>query len=144
MRELKDEKLIALREKMLEVTYSNNFNNYMGIEVVELNENYCKTRVKYSDHVINPYGSFHGGVLSALADATAGTAACMCGYYVTTVSSTMNYLLPAINTEYISCEAMKLKTGKHLSVFDIRITDDNGHLLDSGEYIFFIGKQKVV
>ncbi|MBO7334556.1 MAG: PaaI family thioesterase [Lachnospiraceae bacterium] len=144
MRALNDERLNALREKMLKITYENKFNNYMGITVLELNENYCKTRIKYGDNVVNPYGTFHGGILSAFADTTAGTAACMCGYFVTTITCNLNYLLPAANTEYIYCEAMKLKSGKHIAFFDIRITDDKGAVLDSGEYTFFIGKNKVL
>jgi acyl-CoA thioesterase len=39
---------------------------------------------------------------------------------------------------------MKLKTGKHILVFDIRITDDEGNLLDSGEFSFFASKVPVL
>jgi acyl-CoA thioesterase len=39
---------------------------------------------------------------------------------------------------------MKLKTGKHILVFDIRVTDDNGNLLDSGEFSFFASKVPVL
>ncbi|MCR5501838.1 MAG: PaaI family thioesterase [Lachnospiraceae bacterium] len=144
MRKLNDETLNALREMMIEITYRNEFNSYMGIEVVELNENYGKMKVPFSSRITNPYGTIHGGVLSALADTTAGTTACMNGHFVTTVSSSLNYLLPAANTEYIYCEAMKLKTGKHILVYDVRITDDHGSLLDSGEYSFFASGKKVL
>ncbi len=39
---------------------------------------------------------------------------------------------------------MKLKTGKHILVFDIRVTDDEGNLLDSGEFSFFASKVPVL
>ncbi len=144
MRKLNDENLNALRERMIAITYENEFNNYMGIEVVELNENYGKMRVPFSSRITNPYGTIHGGVLAALADTTAGTTACMNGEFVTTVSSTLNYLLPAADTRYVYCEAMKLKTGRHILVYDVRITDDKGNLLDSGECSFFVTGRKVL
>lgn len=144
MRKLENEELHKLREKLIDMTYENKFNTYIGMEWVELNVNYGKSRIKYGPNVLNPYGIFHGGVLLALADATAGTCACMGGYYVTTVSQNLNFLLEAKNTEFIYCECMKLKTGKNISVFDIRITDDKGNLLDSGEFSFFNSRVAVI
>lgn len=140
MRKLDDEELSALRDKLIEITYENKFNSFIGMEWVELNENYGKSRIQFNENVLNPYKILHGGVLLALADATAGTCACMSGFYVTTVSQNMNFLLEAKNTDYIYCECLKLKTGKNISVFDIRITDDRGNLLDSGEFSFFNSK----
>ncbi len=144
MRPLNDKNKTQLRDKLIKESDENLFNKYIGIEILELNENYSKARMKYRPEVLNPYGSYHGGVLLSFADAMGGTTADMCGYYVTTVSANLNFLLPATNTEYIYCECMKLKTGKHILVFDVRITDDAGNLLDSGEYSYFASKVKVI
>ena len=113
--------------------YSNEYNRFIGFEILEMSSTYSKSRVKYDERLLNNYGSIHGGALLSFVDVMAGATASMSGYYVTTVSANLNFLLPAVNTEYIYCECMKLKTGKHILVFDIRITDDAGNLLDSGE-----------
>ena len=144
MRKLNDENQNALRERMITIISRNDFSRYMGIEILELNENYGKMRVPFSSRITNPYGTIHGGILSALADTTAGSAACMNGEFVTTISSTLNYLLPAVDTQYVYCEAMKLKTGRHILIYDVRITDDKGSLLDSGECSYFVTGQKVL
>lgn len=144
MRKSDNERENALREKLTFEIHDNKYNRQIGLELLELNPYYGKSRMKYSENVLNTYGTFHGGALLSLADATAGTTASMGGYYVTTVSANLNFLLPAKDTEYIYCECLKLKTGKHISVFDIRITDDNGNLLDSGEFSFFNSKQPVL
>lgn len=138
------EKETALREKLLKVTYDNEYNQFLGFEYLELNVNYSKARMEYKQNLLNPYGTFHGGALLSFVDAVAGTTASMCGYYVTTVSCNLNFLLPAGNTQFIYCECMKLKTGRHIIVYDIRITDDEGNLLDSGEFSFFVGKTRVL
>ncbi len=144
MRKIDDERLSLIREKLMEEDLNNKFNKHLGLEILELNQNYIKTRIKYTPEVLNTYGTFHGGALLSLADVTGGTVASMCGYYVTTVSCSLNFLLPATNTEYIYCECMKLKSGKHILVFDVRITDDKGSLLDSGEFSYFAGKTPVL
>ena len=85
----------------------------------------------------NPGGSMHGGCLYSLADTVAGTLAYFKGFDVTTVEGSMNFLEPAINTEYIYCTAKLKRRGKHLVTCDVEITNDAGKLLDCGIYTFF-------
>ncbi|MBE5838777.1 PaaI family thioesterase [Butyrivibrio sp.] len=144
MRKARSEKENAMREKMIPELYENKYNSFIGFEIMELSSTYSKARIKCDSRLHNTYGSIHGGALLSFVDAMAGATASMSGYYATTVSANLNFLLPAINTEYIYCECMKLKTGKHILVFDIRVTDDNGNLLDSGEFSFFASKVPVL
>ena len=144
MRPSRNEKENAIREKMIKELYANEYNKFIGFEVLELSPTYSKARVKFDKRLLNPYGSIHGGALLSFVDTMAGATACMNGYYVTTFSANLNFLLPAANTDYIYCECMKLKTGKHLLVYDIRVTDDDGNLLDSGEFSFFSSKASVL
>lgn len=139
-----EEQTNQIREKVIKFSYNNEFNSHIGYEFLELDINYGKARMKCKTELLNPYGSVHGGVLLSLADAVVGTTACMCGYFATTVSSNMNFLLPAIGSEYIYCEAVLLRAGKHLMVYQVKITDENGKLLDSGEYSYFKTEQSVL
>lgn len=133
-----------IREKLISTTMDNPVHKYIGLEILELKNGYGRARVKFSENICNPYGFVHGGILMTLVDATAGITACMSGNYVTTVNATINFLLPAIDTEYIYCECECLRSGKHLIVMDIRITDDGSNVLDSGEYTYFITDEKVL
>lgn len=143
MRKIDDEHKNKIREYLIKEYYGNEFNKFLGFEYLELNENYSKAKMVYKSSLLNSYGTFHGGALLAFVDAVAGSTASMCGYFVTTVSANLNFLLPAADNECIFCECMKLKTGKHILVYDIRITDTKGNLLDSGEFSFFASKTKV-
>ena len=125
-------------EQIMRQTVSNNmYMQFLGIELLALEEGYAKGRMKFNRSICNPYEMIHGGSLYSFADTVAGTAACMAGRYVTTVSGTMNFLLPANNTEYVYCEAKALRQGNHMAVFAVRITDDNETLIDSGEFTFY-------
>ena len=144
MRKANTEKEEKIREKLIAELYNNEFNRFIGFEILELSSTYSKARIKYDERLLNPYGSVHGGALLAFVDAMAGATGSMSGYYVTTVSANLNFLLPAVNTEFIYCECLKLKTGRHILVFDIRVTDDAGNILDSGEFSFFASKASVL
>lgn len=144
MRPSRTEKENAIREKLIPELYNNKYNQFIGFEVLELSPTYSKSRIKCDERLYNQYGSIHGGALLSFVDVMAGATGCMSGYYVTTVSANLNFLLPAVNTEYIYCECLKLKTGKHILVFDIRVTDDAGNLLDSGEFSYFASKVPVL
>ena len=129
---------------MREVVAENPYMKVLGIELLALQEAYGLARMKYKEELLNPYKTLHGGSLYSLADIVAGTVACMNGYFVTTVSGNMNFLLPAQNTEYVYCEVKKLRLGRHLAVFDVKIKNDDNQVLDSGEFTFFVTEKKVL
>ena len=95
---------------------------------------------KYSDTV---NGAMHGGSLYSMADTIGGVAACMSGFYVVTVSGSMNYLKPAVNTEYVTCEANCVREGRELAVYDLRILNDHGDILENGSFTYFHLNEKV-
>lgn len=121
----------------------NEYMRFLGIEFLVLKKGYASARMKLKKELANPYGMLHGGSLYSLADIVAGTAACMEGRYVTTVNGSMNFMLPAKGTEYIYCEAVSLRQGKRLAVFEVKLKDDENRLLDSGEFTFYVTEQEV-
>lgn len=127
-----------LEQIMRQTIADNMYMQFLGIELLVLEEGYAKGRMKYNKNICNPYDMVHGGGLYSFADTIAGTAACMAGRYVTTVSGTMNFLIPAENTEYVYCEARALRQGNHMAVFEVRITNDEDTLIDSGEFTFYM------
>lgn len=133
------EDIFLQRERtMRKILEENQYVRFLGIEIMDLREGYCLARMKNSKELLNPYGMLHGGSLYSLADIAAGTAACMSGHYVTTVSGMMNFLLPAEGTEYVYCEAEKLRIGGHLAVFGVKLKDEDQNILDSGEFTFYV------
>ena len=124
-------------DKYNEVLSSSVFIKLLNIEILELNETCAKGWMPFDAKYCNPGGSMHGGCLYSLADTVAGTLAYFKGFDVTTVEGSMNFLEPAINTEYIYCTAKLKRRGKHLVTCDVEITNDAGKLLDCGIYTFF-------
>lgn len=102
------------------------FNKAVGVVTTEISEGYAKAEIEIGPQHINPIGSVHGGVLFTIADITAGAAATSRGRYMTTMSSNMNFLRPAINCKKLYGETREIKLGKQVCVYEVTITDDAG------------------
>ncbi len=138
---MEKEKSVQLEQAMRKIIDTNSYMRYLGVEMLKLTEGYGLGRMRYKEELLNPYGMLHGGSLYSLADIIAGAVACMGGHFVTTVSGNMNFLLPADHTEFVYCEAIQLRQGKHLAVFDVKIKN---RVLDSGEFTFFLTEHEVI
>lgn len=102
------------------------FNKAVGVVTTEISEGYAKAEAEIGPQHINPIGSVHGGVLFTIADITAGAAATSRGRYMTTMSSNMNFLRPAINCKKLTGETREIKVGKQVCVYEVLITDETG------------------
>ncbi|MFT3985862.1 MAG: PaaI family thioesterase [Lachnospiraceae bacterium] len=125
------------KEVLLNIMKENEYIRCLGIELQVLEKGYGKARMPYREALTNSYGMLHGGSLYSFADIVAGIVACMGGQYAMTVSGSMNFMAPAINTEYVYCEVKEVKQGEKLAVLDVRITADDGRILDNGSFTFF-------
>jgi len=98
---------------------------------------YAKGEISIADHHMNIIRSVHGGCTFSLADTVAGSAAVSHGELVTTVSANINYLSPAIGVKKLVAEAVEIKYGKNVSVYDVSISDENGKLIAKGTFSYY-------
>ena len=132
-----------MKRKLIEdVVADNPFSRYIGMEVLEVREGYALGRIHFEDRHKNIYGGMHGGCSYALADTIGGIAALTYGYYVTTVNSSMNYLSPIKDTENVYCEAQVIRHGKRISVFGVRVMNDEKQVLTDGCFTYYSLEKK--
>lgn len=132
-----------MKEEIIKIVEENAFAKALHIELLELEKGFAKGRMKVEADIINPYGSVHGGALYSLADIISGCAALTYDKNAYTVSGNMNYLRPAMDAEYVYCEVEKLRQGKQLAVYDVKLTNDTGKVLETGTFTFFIGTSTI-
>ena len=128
--------------KVMDMLHSNEYVQLLGIKIEEISLGHCKGKMEVSGRIENPYGALHGGSLYSFADIIAGAAACTYGNPVVTVSGSMNFLLPAAGMEYIYCQADAVRQGKTLAVYDVKITDEIGNILENANFTFYIIKSE--
>lgn len=112
-----------------------------GIEVTECREHYAAGELTVSAQSMNPRGIVHGGCLSTLMDTVAGIAACTDGRGCVTLNCSVSYLRAAQDTKKVYCTAEPVKLGRTVAVYSAQLTDDQGKLLATGTYTFFLKEQ---
>lgn len=117
---------------------ADDFGGKMGIQIVDLTPGHCIGEVTLRDEHLNHYKIVHGGCLFTLADTVGGCAALARGKNVVTVSSNMNFLSPAINTEKLYAEATEIKYGSKIAVYDVLLTSDDGTKIADSTISYFI------
>ncbi len=134
----------AVRQTLLKFTQDNLYMRNLKIEILDIKQGFVKAKMLVTKEILNPYGSVHGGCLYSLADIVTGVAACTYGYYSSTINGSMDYILPAMNTEYIICESVQIRQGRHVALYEANLYDDKGQLIDKGRFSFYMMNRPVV
>jgi len=108
------------------------FANLMGVEVVEREKNRVVGRLTVREDLCTAGGILHGGAYMAFADALGaigGVLNLRPGTRTTTLESKTNFLGSAKVGITVTGEATPLHVGRRSSVWQTRITNDDGKLL---------------
>ena len=133
-----------LNTYLYQMVQDNEYMRMLGIELLEADDGYANGRIRIEDKLLNPNKTVHGGCLYSLADIIAGIAASSYGNNVCTVSGNMNYVNPAYDTEYVYCEATKVRQGSHLGVYDVRLTNDKNGVIETGSFTYYNLNDKLI
>ncbi len=111
----------------------NTYHRLLGVKVEGSGPDWARVKLPSTDTVRGGvHGSFHGGVLSALADIAC--LAAMHGQFSDgvrpngTAELSISYLRPALG-EYVVANARILKRGRTLAVIDVDISGPDGRLV---------------
>jgi uncharacterized protein (TIGR00369 family) len=125
----------------------NPFHQFLGVEIVERGDGTARVRLPMTEKVRGGVaGSFHGGVLSALADIA--TLAAMQTVFTPseraagTAELSISYLRPALGP-YVSAVARVLKKGRTLAVVDVDMHDPDGRLVAKARVSYALRPQEL-
>ena len=102
------------------------YGDFLGIEIVKVAEGKAKSRLHLKDHHLNNGGRVHGGVLTSLADTTAGVAVRSVrpeGKLSATTDLSISFIRPPIG-ETLEAEAEVIHAGKRLFRVEVAIFSD--------------------
>jgi len=104
---------------------------HLGIEVVEIGDDYVKAKMPVDERTHQPFGLLHGGASVALAETMGSMAGQMCvepGYTILGVEINANHVR-GVRAGHVHAIAKPLHLGRTTQVWDIRIHDDNDKLV---------------
>ena len=131
-------------EKLNERLVANPFNAWMGLEILDLNEETIEIGLKWREDMIsNPAARItHGGILGALIDVAADfMVAAKVGAPVPTVDLRVDYHRAAAPGD-LKVIGRIVRMGSTNSVAEAHVYDDDGRLIASGRGVYFTAAAK--
>ncbi|SHJ03926.1 acyl-CoA thioesterase [Mesonia phycicola] len=102
-------------QKMLEL---DGFSQWLGIELVEVKEGYCKVQMTIRKEMLNSMGKAHGGITFSLADTAFGFASNTHGRKAVSIDCSINHIEALNEGDVITAESevktLKNKVGFYL------------------------------
>jgi uncharacterized protein (TIGR00369 family) len=107
------------------------FDRLSGLEVVSLSDGDVRARVQLRDELKQPMGLLHGGVYASIAESLASLATALGvlerGEVAMGLSNSTSFLRP-VTEGAVHAHATRQHKGRTTWVWDVRFSDDAGHL----------------
>jgi 1,4-dihydroxy-2-naphthoyl-CoA hydrolase len=124
---------------------SNTMNELIGIQFIEVGENYLKARMPVDDRTRQAYGLLHGGASATLAETVGSVASVMTVdpdlYYCVGVEINANHLR-SVKEGFVVATAVPLHIGLSSHVWEIKIVDQNEKLICASRLTVYVKKRK--
>lgn len=112
--------------------FSVNLDKHLGIEYLEIGDDFIKSRMPVDERTKQPMGLLHGGASCALAESTASVAAFlsvdMSEKVAVGLSLHANHL-KSVTDGYVYAKAMPLHIGRTTSLWNVEITDEDDSMV---------------
>jgi len=123
------------------IDYTDPFSKKNRIHIIQIAPGYAKGELVVAEDSMNFGGLVHGGALATLADMVGGTCACSKGGSCVTANCSMEFLRPAKGSKIVG-EGFPVKLGNSLSVVRVELRNDQGDLVATGTFTFYMLKEE--
>ena len=105
------------------------FSQWLGIEVLDVNEGYSKIKMTVRSEMINGFGIVHGGIAFSLADSAFAFACNNRNNLSVALDTAINFTKPVHVGDVLTAEAKELHNGKSTGLYHITITNQKDHVV---------------
>ncbi len=96
---------------------------FSRIEIVDVDEGYCKVKMEVDDIHLNALDIVHGGAIFTLADFAFAVASNSRGRSAVSINATINYFKPP-KGKILFAETEEVNLGKRLATYRIKVYDE--------------------
>lgn len=104
------------------------FSQWLGIEVLEVQEGFCKAQMTVRADMLNGHRVMHGGISFSLADSAFAFASNSHGQKAVSIETSINHVKPVFEGDELIATAQKESISKSLGQYIVRVTR-NGELV---------------
>lgn len=105
------------------------FSQWLGIELIEINEGFSKIKMTVRKEMINGFGIVHGGIAFSLADSAFAFACNSRNNLSVALDTSINFIKPVHVDDVLIAEAKELHNGKSTGLYHINIYNQKDHLI---------------
>ena len=117
------------KEKLQEFT-RDTMVDHVGIEFTRVGDDFLEARMPVDVRTVQPFGLLHGGASATLAETLGSIGSCFCidaGKTCVGLEINANHVRSATNG-WVTGRATPIHLGRTTHIWEIRISDDQGHL----------------
>ena len=103
------------------------FSQWLGIEVLEINEGHSKIKMTVRAEMINGFGIVHGGIAFSLADSAFAFACNNRNVLSVALDTSINFTKPVHIDDVLTAEAKELHNGKSTGLYHIIVKNQHDH-----------------
>ena len=110
-------------EKLLE---NDPFSQWLGIQIIDVKEGYCKLQMTLRAEMLNGFGITHGGVVFSFADSALAFSCNNRNNFSLAQDTSINFLKPSKAGDILTAEAKELHNGRSTGLYLITIHNQQG------------------
>ena len=101
------------------------FSQWLGIEVLEITEGFCKLKMTVRKEMTNGFDIAHGGIAYSLADSCLAFAANSDGVQSVSIETSISHTKKVISGDTLIAQAKEIKKGDKTALYHITITNQD-------------------
>ena len=109
-------------EKMMD---GDAFSQWLGIEVLEITDGFCKLQMKVRKEMTNGFDIAHGGIAYSLADSCLAFAANSHGVQALSIETSISHTQKVISGDTLTATAKEINKSTKTGLYYITITNQN-------------------
>ncbi|MEE2700499.1 MAG: hotdog fold thioesterase [Bacteroidota bacterium] len=118
------------------------FSKWLGIEVLEISEGYCKLKMTIRKEMTNGFAISHGGIAYSLADSCLAFAANSYGIQAVSVETSISHTKKVVSGDILTARAKEITKNSKTALYYITITNqDNKETAHFKGTVYYTGKE---
>jgi acyl-CoA thioesterase len=97
------------------------FSQWLGIEVLEINEGHCKLKLTVRKDMLNGFGIAHGGITYCMADSALAFASNSYGNQCVSIETSISHTSKVKEGDILTAEAKELNRGHKIAIYEVSI-----------------------
>jgi acyl-CoA thioesterase len=105
------------------------FSQWLGIEVLDIQEGYSKIKMTVRKEMINGFGIVHGGIAFSLSDSAFAFACNNRNNLSVALDTSINFTKPVHVGDELTAEAKEIHNGKSTGLYHITVSNQKDHVV---------------